>query len=569
MPFSKETSGDSSAYWGSPTSWDSSTQYLPEFRRRPYAKRRSSLWPLAVIGGQSVLLAIAYGFFAALHVRGQIPLSPTLSELARRNPQAKTYLVTFLATALSALSSYLFSQAVRHAILVYLSRPMSVSTLGFGILISRRSPIFQRRQLKWVFAGGVFFLTTLGQTASWTSLLTPIEIIISTPLEGSEIDLSSPALGTNFEQLWNATSGIQNYIESGIASVMDISGAADVDAVAASLSLVDFNNWIYAESTRGILPTNLVDSADEYSMVNKLITTNTQPFPGPTTGFNFNFSMIQQGLTANASCEYQQLDANSDPPLVRFTDQVEIAVGDELRQYTVAGMSTTCSDEQTVQSDQWVYPWELAGGVEAPTPAPATVSYAVIYALEEALSYGQSSTNNVVTDSITTILANQGVEQSSLSYTLSYPLLLSAYIQGVIEFAGTVIKTDLASSTGPLSAGIPSEMRRDIFGAALTVTVGWEHNAGVNNAILIPSTFVAIASILIVLFAQCIKWARGTAIEHVDFDPNEPLLLMAAASAGGMVDTFPGLTKEALEDGGRKRVMLAQVGGRDGLVQVA
>jgi hypothetical protein len=63
------------------------------------------MWPLAVIGGQSLLLAIAYGFFAALYVRGQIPLSLTLSEFALRNPQAKTYLVTFLATALSALSS--------------------------------------------------------------------------------------------------------------------------------------------------------------------------------------------------------------------------------------------------------------------------------------------------------------------------------------------------------------------------------------------------------------------------------------------------------------------------------
>jgi tripartite-type tricarboxylate transporter receptor subunit TctC len=111
-------------------------------------------------------------------------------------------------------------------------------------------------------------------------------------------------------------------------------------------------------------------------------------------------------------------------------------------------------------------------------------------------------------------------------------------------------------------------MRRNIIGSALTVTVGWEHNVGVNNAILIPSTFVAVASILIVLFAQCLKWVRGTAIEHVDFDPNEPLELMAAASAGGMVDTFAGLTKNDLEEGGGKKVILGQVGAKDGLVQV-
>jgi hypothetical protein len=104
--------------------------------------------------------------------------------------------------------------------------------------------------------------------------------------------------------------------------------------------------------------------------------------------------------------------------------------------------------------------------------------------------------------------------------------------------------------------------------SALTVTVGWEHNTGVNNAIIIPSTFVAIASILIVLFAQCLKWVRGTAIEHVDFDPNEPRVLIAAASAGGVVDTFSGLTKEDLEEGGGKKVIQGQAGGKDDLVQV-
>jgi hypothetical protein len=70
------------------------------------------------------------------------------------------------------------------------------------------------------------------------------------------------------------------------------------------------------------------------------------------SGSNFNFSMMQQGLTANFSCGYQQLDAKSDPPLVRFTDQVEIPVGDELRSYTVSGMSSTCGNGNTVQTGE-------------------------------------------------------------------------------------------------------------------------------------------------------------------------------------------------------------------------
>jgi hypothetical protein len=79
---------------------------------------------------------------------------------------------------------------------------------------------------------------------------------------------------------------------------------------------------------------------------------NTQPFPGPTLGSNFNYSVIQQGLTVNVSCEYQQLDVDTYPPLERFADPVEIAVGDELRAYTVVGIATTCPDGQRVQSGE-------------------------------------------------------------------------------------------------------------------------------------------------------------------------------------------------------------------------
>ncbi|KAJ7105532.1 hypothetical protein C8R44DRAFT_886483 [Mycena epipterygia] len=105
------------------------------------------------------------------------------------------------------------------------------------------------------------------------------------------------------------------------------------------------------------------------------------------------------------------------------------------------------------------------------------------------------------------------------------------YTAEILTLALEAVKTDLASSTGPTGGDIPSSMRREIVGFAQTTTFGWEHNAGVNNAILIPSTFVTLASILIVLVAQCMKWARRISLEHVDFDPNDPLLLMAAASA--------------------------------------
>ncbi|KAJ7470027.1 hypothetical protein B0H11DRAFT_1389128 [Mycena galericulata] len=598
-----------------------------DYSRGQNSKKRT-VWPLVVVVGQLTLLAIAYGFFSAVRVRGHIPLSLELAELAQRNPQAKTYLVTFLATALSTLSSFLFSQAIRHLILVYLSRPIpiSVSTLGFGILISRRSPIFRRRQHKWVLAAGLFSLATLGQTASWTSLLTPIQIVIPTPLQGTDIDLSSEAFNNQFAQLWNVTGGLQSYIDSGISAIMDTSGAADAADIANGVSVFDFNDWVYVGSTRGILPIKLVESAEQTSMVLELVTTNTEPFPGPISGSNFNVSMFQPGLTANTSCEYKELDASTNPSLERFTESVEITVNGQSELYTAVGITSICNG-QTLQSDvvtntnntllsvscygvddngeiiytviidgqglyngtvvcavapvmvpssivtytgSWVYTMLSEADVYAKTtPATAAVAYAALYGVDQALSYGQSATHSIVGDSINALLVDKDTPQeSSLPYVLSFPLLLGVYIGAVVEFVGTAVKTNLASSTGPLAGEIPLNMRVDTSGFALTTTFGWEYTAGINNAILLPSTLVALASILIVIFAQCMMWIRGISVEHGDFDPNDPLLLMAAASAGGMADTFHGLTKENIEEGAEKKVILAQVGNRDGLVQI-
>ncbi|KAJ6536025.1 hypothetical protein DFH09DRAFT_1179356 [Mycena vulgaris] len=592
-----------------PTSTD-----IVELHYAPRAhKTRRPAWPLAVVGGQLVLLALAYGFFAALHNRGQIPLSRSLSELAQRNPQSKTYVVTFVATALSAISSFLFSQAVRHALLVGLSHPMSISTLGFGVLISRRSLVFRRRQIKWGIAGGVFFLANLGQTASWTSLITPIQIVIPTPLQGTEIDFLSETFNNQFDEMWNATPGLQSYINSGISSVMDTSGAADATALAGSLSVVDFAGWVYPVSTRGILPVTLVDAFTEQSS-SKLLTTNTKPFP--PAGSAFNMTMVQQGLTALTTCKYQHLDATTDPPLERFANSVEITVGGQPTLYTAVGIATTCGAQtlrsdvlsstnntllscscagtadsgdivytviidgqglydgtvvcsvipkiltlNVAYSDQYIYTDLSTPIYLSIDPAPASMAYAALYGFDQAVSYGQSATQNIVGDSIATIFADESTQSSN-------PDLWELYIRGVVEFVGTAVKTEIASPAGPLGGSVPSSMRRAINGTAFTTTFGWEYTGGMSNAILIPSTFVALASILIVLFAQCVRLNRGISIEHADFDPNDPLLLMAAASAGGMGNTFRGLSKEELEEGGEKRVILARVGNRDGFVEV-
>lgn len=128
------------------------------------------------------------------------------------------------------------------------------------------------------------------------------------------------------------------------------------------------------------------------------------------------------------------------------------------------------------------------------------------------------------------------------------------------------MKTELSSYNGPFGGSPPEAMTRPINGTALTTTVGWEYKARASNAILIPSTFIAVASIVIVLVAQLLN--RGIPARHADFDPNEPLVLMAAASAGGMGHVFSGLGKEDIEEASGRRVRLAHIDDKDGFVEV-
>ncbi|KAJ7759866.1 hypothetical protein B0H14DRAFT_2634288 [Mycena olivaceomarginata] len=538
-------------------------------------------WPLSVIIGQVFLLAISFGFFGAVRVKGKIPLETRLVDLAQSNPQAKTFFVTFFATAISAFSSYLLTKAVQHAIRVYLTRSGSVSTLRFGILLSQRSTrlSWERREIKWVVIGGAFSLATLSQTSSWTSLITPIQIVVLTPLHGTEIDLTSDAFSSRFDDLWSGPSGIQSYINT-------------------TLSLID--------TAGGIFPINLRYLVNPNWNTTALVTSSTKAFP--PFGINFNMTMAQQGFTTVIStCQFQQLDAESDPPLVRTVNAFELTSGGQRTAYTAVSVTTTCTNGETVQYDVvsqtndtllslscpetndaglpiylcTMYPATLNmnvtyeegiiyNGLQPPDPtiadfgnAPAIVSYVAFYGLDQAILHGQSLTRSLIGDSIAQIYANQDQPQAPLSY----PEIWGYYITGATEFVGTAMKTELSSYNGPFGGDPPQSMTRPINGSALTTTLGWKYRQGATNAILIPSTFVAVASIVIVLLAQVLN--RGIPARHAHFDPTDPLVLMAAASAGGMDEMFNGLAKEDIKDGGDKKLRLAHIDDKDGFVQVS
>jgi len=104
-----------------------------------------------------------------------LPEKPAIKDLLRHIPgYCALYFLILVRTfncpfphlfPLNQISSSLFSQAVRHAIVISLTRPVPISTLGFGILISRRSLVIVNREYKWGFISAVLSLATLAQTA--------------------------------------------------------------------------------------------------------------------------------------------------------------------------------------------------------------------------------------------------------------------------------------------------------------------------------------------------------------------------------------------------------------------
>ncbi|KAF7358314.1 hypothetical protein MVEN_00880800 [Mycena venus] len=581
-------------------------------------------WPLAVIFGQSLLLALSWGFVAATRARGQITLNIVVAEALQRYPRGTTYVFTLVATGLSTFSSYLLSQAVRHAVVMYLKRPVALSSFDFALSISKQSLIFDQefQALPWVFTAAVFYFATIQQTSSWSTLLPPISIQVATPLEGKELDMTTDAFHSRFNDLWLNTTTLYSFVDSALLSIIDASGSTRANWAAGYPGALAFEGYAYWNSTGGTIPIQLYPAANIAQ--GHLPTLPTKPLPSFYT--SFNASMHQQGLTTSVSCQLQNLNANSDPPLTSVIEPANLTLSNQ--PYTIVEAGSTCNGQpisypvisggndtltintlsalvcpSTYLPDTTTYRIIIAGrGGYDPvnigagegsvvceiTPVIQNVvtsysifeiayvsstvdpnyppsqggasgmGWAAVYGLATAIELGQGPFRNAVGNSIVSIFRDKRIQ------TISYPALWEQYIQGVIEFVGTALKWELTFPTGPLGGDPPDTMLRKINGTILTATFGWQYDATANLLLLLPITFVAFASIVIVLVPTVQYRGCMVAARHKDFDPGNPMFLLAAASAGGLGNTFADLTKENVEAGRKTKVTLGQIDDRDG-----
>ncbi|KAG2105537.1 uncharacterized protein F5147DRAFT_805794 [Suillus discolor] len=274
----------------------------------------------AIISAQVIILAFGYGFLGAVLYYGYLSPPDRVGNLWKHHPQELTMVVTLIATVLSVTTATLFTFSIKEALRHRISRPISLVELSAGVALAKGSIILRPEHLPLtiltLFVFGVLRLLTAG----WTTLLTPTYFLWPIEMQGSELDIT----GIAFSNLLSYELQKQGFsdIWDDAFEVLDIGGMlSGVSAAGNTFGLpgtFNFNGTKYNVSTQGTVPiiedysgSDGVPSVDgtRLGFSGGNVTVNTAQIPGKHTsmsiprGFSRSYSMLQQGLTADVSCQ--------------------------------------------------------------------------------------------------------------------------------------------------------------------------------------------------------------------------------------------------------------------------
>ncbi|EGG03694.1 uncharacterized protein MELLADRAFT_109108 [Melampsora larici-populina 98AG31] len=289
-----------------------------------YFKTFSSLhprvyWWWIIVLGQILLVGFPIGFYCTISYY-QISLPDRISEFARKSPGSITFIVTLISSTFSGLSSFLFSHAVVNFLAHRLARPTTLFELSTGIEISKGQFIFRRKYPTWTILTLLVGLLLKTLTASFATLITPTAIVVSTPLEGVEIDIGTESfvkLLENSDTYKNMISSLRSNNPTSFSSILVSAGMAAAYARLKFTRLLEFDHAMFNSSTGGILPVSAFDAeigpttnSVEQNLIGIPVSEN-KPIRYKLKGQNVrsneviqpsNHTILQQGFTSLVDC---------------------------------------------------------------------------------------------------------------------------------------------------------------------------------------------------------------------------------------------------------------------------
>ncbi|KAG2352366.1 hypothetical protein BDR07DRAFT_1466386 [Suillus spraguei] len=246
---------------------------------------------IVIVSVQLIILAFSYGFLGAVLYYGALYPPDRVANLWKNYPQELTMVVTLIATVLSVATAILFTASVKDALRHRMSQPISLIELTAGVALSKGSYILRPEYLRLTSLTLFLFVVLRLLTAGWTTLLTPVYFSLPITMQGSELDITGNAFNTMLYGEYQAQgfSQIRNdafeVLDIGRHAKWNLCGRADLW----SSWTFNFNGAKYNVSTGGIVPP-------------------LRTIPGSDGApcadcFGTNYSMWQQGVTANVSCQ--------------------------------------------------------------------------------------------------------------------------------------------------------------------------------------------------------------------------------------------------------------------------
>ncbi|KAG2064794.1 hypothetical protein BDR04DRAFT_1234896 [Suillus decipiens] len=286
---------------------------------------------LLTILGQTVIMGLAWGFVAEILLMEFLPLPDHIVDLIVEYQTILTLIVTLISTILSIITSMFFAYAIKKALRHHLSGPTTLFKIRTAMALSRLTWVMRWRSFKLsALTLAVFVIVTFLHT-SWSTLLLPTLIQWPVPVTGTELDLGSNAFQQRLSGDLNSSqlnaSQVAGYqmvnfftLLSGLIA-MYTQGGPDVQLN----NMFNFNGVLYNQSTGGVLPAiqEYSGSSDPPSAVGLAfsggeVPVNTNPDwgyferdTGTHNGTMKSYTITQQGVTANVTCQLMDPSQNS------------------------------------------------------------------------------------------------------------------------------------------------------------------------------------------------------------------------------------------------------------------